>query len=177
MGQYYIAIILDESGKIIRTWVRPGRHLLGHNKLMEHSYIGNEFMAVVENLLCPEGMFYKSRLVWAGDYADSEVASDKNLYHMAEDFAGRESVDVQHADLSTYGYIVNHTMKLYVDKNLKFEDDIHPLSLLTAEGNGRGGGDYSGASENLVGTWARDVISLEKTVPDGFVELKCPFHE
>jgi hypothetical protein len=178
MGQGYNAIILDESGNIIRTWINPHNYNNGY-KLMEHSYIGNNFVSVVEFLLSPEGMFYKSRLVWAGDYADTELTSDddNNLYHMSFDLGGRESVGLPKADTSTYRYIVNHTKKLYVDKNLEFSGNIHPLPLLTAEGNGRGGGDYSGASEDLVGTWARDVISVEKDLPAGFTELECPFGE
>ena len=35
---------------------------------------------------------------------------------------------------------------------------VHPLPLLTAEGNGRGGGDYWGSNQRFVGTWARDFI-------------------
>lgn len=175
MGQGYNAIILDESGKIIRTWVNPHNYNNGY-KLMEHSYIGNNFVSVVESLLCAEGMFYKCRLVWAGDYADEE-ADGNNLYSTALESESKQSVGLAKADMSAYRYIVNHTKKLYVDKNLEFSGNIHPLPLLTAEGNGRGGGDYSGASEDLVGTWARDVISLEKDLPVGFKELECPFGE
>ena len=54
---------------------------------------------------------------------------------------------------------------------------IHPLPLLTAEGNGRGGGDYYGSDMELVGTWARDVISVERQVPEGYSELVCNFTE
>ena len=171
-----MAIILDESGKIIRTWVHPHNYGNGY-KLMEHSYIGTRFMAVVEFLLSPEGMFYKSPLVWAGDYADSEVDTDKNLHDIASDLVGRESIGLTYTATSSYRYIVNHTKKLYVDKNLDFGGNIHPLSLLTAEGNGRGGGDYSGSFEDHIGTWARDVISVEKDPLDGFKELECPFSE
>jgi hypothetical protein len=35
---------------------------------------------------------------------------------------------------------------------------------LTAEGNGRGGGDWKG--DGPVGSWARDVISAETERPD-----------
>ena len=51
-------------------------------------------------------------------------------------------------------------------------ENIH---LLTAEGNGRGGGDYNGPDLELVGTWARDVISVEGLVPEGYTELVCKF--
>jgi hypothetical protein len=49
--------------------------------------------------------------------------------------------------------------------------------LLTAEGNGRGGGDYKGSNEHLVGTWARHVISVEKEIPDDYAEFICEFSE
>ena len=71
MGQGYKAIILasePHKGKeVIRTWVDPHAHDNGY-KLMEHSYIGNNFVEALEYLISPLGMFYKSRLVWSGDY-------------------------------------------------------------------------------------------------------------
>ena len=48
---------------------------------------------------------------------------------------------------------------------------VHPLPLLTCEGNGRGGGDYRPEDHPLIGIWARDVISVEKEKPDGYVEI------
>lgn len=42
--------------------------------------------------------------------------------------------------------------------------------------NGRGGGDFRG-SNNYVGTWARDVISVESKKPQGFTEIKPNFAE
>jgi hypothetical protein len=72
-----------------------------------------------------------------------------------------------------YRFIVNHSKQLYVDKwkvqnvNNLF---IHPLPLLTAEGNGLSGGDYHGNSK-LVGSWARDIISVEYAAPQGFQEI------
>jgi hypothetical protein len=74
-----------------------------------------------------------------------------------------------------YHYIVNHTKKQYVDK--RKQKLYHPLPLLTAEGNGRGGGDFKGKGEELIGTWARDVLSVEKVIPDNYTELICEFQE
>ena len=61
---------------------------------------------------------------------------------------------------------------MFVDKNKVPEiqgwdgTKIHPLPLLTSEGNGMGGGDFRGDDENeIVGSWARDVISVEKDSP------------
>ena len=176
MGQYYVAVILDESGKIIRTFLDSSQYNNGA-KLTEHSYIGNQYMTAVESLLSPEGMFYKSRVVWAGDYADPEPELGATLHDLAlEEFNFGKASCVAKKDMEPYRYIVNHTKKLYVDKNLEHNDfGYHPLSLLTAEGNGRGGGDYKGQNADLVGQWARDVLSVEREFPEGYTELECDF--
>ena len=179
MGQGYVAIILaSKQGpkEIIRTWVDPHQHNNGY-KLMEHSYIGNEFVEAIETLIRPEGMFYKSRLVWAGDYADNEEGVDENLYTQCfnKTNEGKLSYPAE-SNMSTYRYIVNHTKNQYVIKNPEKPYTIHPLPLLTAEGTGRGGGDYRGDDE-LVGTWARDIISVEQECPVGYSKLVCEFSE
>ena len=159
MGQYYLTVILAEKSEkeYIRTFLEPLMYSNG-SKLTEHSYIGNNFMTIVENLIGPNGMFYRSRIVWAGDYADTEPNSENNLYKMCEAKTPFESTE----PIVSYAYIVNHTKKVYIKKN----GDFHPLPLLTAEGNGRGGGDYDGPNMDMIGTWARDVISMEKDAPD-----------
>ncbi len=185
MGQYYLTIFLAEAGTAgSKEHIRA--YMCGYNyncgvKLMEHSWIGNKFMSAVEHALSPEGGFYKSRVVWAGDYADHEADCEKNLYKMA-DAQDHKNVSPPDRIMHEYRYIVNHTKKQYVDKeSVKAEPThglrIHPLSLLTAEGNGQGGGDYRGHEEHMVGIWARDVISVEKTVPEGFEELVVEFME
>lgn len=182
MGQYYYAVLLAEAGvkpdgEHIRAWLSA--HDYGNGvKLTEHSYVGNKFMSAVEHLLCPDGAFYKSRIVWAGDYADVEPGTDKNLYHLALEQAYK-AVAPPDRLMDEYRYIVNHTKKQYVDKDWMkagmYGLRINPLSLLTAEGNGAGGGDYRGPDEKFVGTWARDVISVEKVVPEGFTEMRYGF--
>jgi hypothetical protein len=167
MGQYYRAVILAENEDIIRCWLDAFSYDNGQ-KLMEHSYIGNEYMLAVEHLLSPEGMFYKSRLVWAGDYAENEPVGE-NLYTLTD----TKEPYHRKGDVKSHKYIVNHTKMEYVVKGTR----IHPLSLLTAEGNGSGGGDYYGIDEDLVGIWARDIISMEDEIPDGFTELVCGFKE
>ena len=182
MGQGYNAVILSDDGKIIRTYVHPHAYNNGY-KLVEHSYIGNNFMEAVESLICPTGMFYKSRLVWAGDYADVEPCG-KSLYELVD---GRPHSNPQvelsngKSVTSDYLYVVNHTKQEYMFKGPapsglgKQGQHLHCLSIMTAEGNGRGGGDYDGPGMELVGTWARDVISVEKEVPVGFIHVPNVF--
>jgi hypothetical protein len=73
-------------------------------------------------------------------------------------------------------YVVNHTKKEFIDKNRVLKDTdgykIHPLPLMTCEGNGQGGGDFFGEDpKGLVGSWARDLISIEGQKPEGFTEI------
>lgn len=155
-------------------------------KLMEHSYIGNKLMLCVEKLLIPGGAWYKKPIVWAGDYAAPEEGTDSNLYDMSEDevtegeqisFKIKNPKPLTEAQSKRYRFIVNHTTKQFVDKDSVPSKGngwkIHPLSLLTAEGNGGGGGDFHGRDrKGLVGSWARNIISMEKEVPAGYKEMK-----
>jgi hypothetical protein len=172
MGQYYLAVILGEKGahskEIIRQAVNPHNYNNGA-KLLEHGYVGNNFMEAVESLLMPNAPFFKSRLVWAGDYADPE-ADGKTLYETAY-----ENPDLFSIKLSTARsarYVINHTKQVYF---LKEPYKIHPLCILTAEGNGSGGGDYYGPNDDLSGTWARDVISVEDIAPSDYTLQKFSF--
>jgi hypothetical protein len=83
-------------------------------------------------------------------------------------------INPQEKDTTIYRYIINHSKKQFVDKMAsKAEEEgmkYHPLPLLTCEGNGRGGGDYRGDSP-LIGSWARDVISVEVEAPADYKEL------
>lgn len=174
MGQYYIPMILGvkDVKEFIRLWLDA--HMYGTGlKLTEHSYIGNSVVSAFEYQISEDGPFYKSRVVWAGDYASTEPESDLNLYQMArKDEEKRQQPPTR--DTSCYRYIVNHTKKQYVDKQA-LKSDFHPLPLLTCEGNGAGGGDYRRHNEELCGTWARDIVSVNRTQPEGYSEIQCGF--
>ncbi len=77
----------------------------------------------------------------------------------------------------TAKYLVNYDRKEFIDKTKVPKDNngwrIHPLPLLTCEGNGRGGGDFRGESD-LIGLWARNsigVISSKTKIPKDFKEI------
>ncbi len=178
MGQYYKVIFLSDTKydiEIIRFWICPGTYRNGI-KLMEHSYFNNMLLNAVQDLLSPNGCFYKSRIVWAGDYADGEPSTGQNLYHMAESKESTYFPSTNKIEYRMNSYLVNHTKEEYVDmKKLSYGTDllIHPLPLLVAEGNGYGGGDYSGNNQEMCGRWARDIISFEEECPDKYNEI-CP---
>ena len=190
MGQYFKIVFLSDNGEFIRAYISP-RSYDGGSKLMEHSWIGSAVLKIVEMLLSPQGMFYKSRIVWAGDYAEPEknyVASDDdgtgNLYYITDNYPCKEltrynlthpvspDFDPYIADLR---YIANHTKRLYVDKHRSDDKEtdfiIHPLPLLTYDGEQA----YYGSNEQLCCTWARDVISMETQAPEEYTELICNF--
>lgn len=195
MGQYYLPIFLDDkldTDEKILAFMSPHKYENGL-KLMEHSWLKNDFVNTVERLLSPRGKYSKKRLVWAGDYADDEptlnsYSPEGNLY----DFC-IESLEIKPKAINTpmrYRYLLNHTKKQFVDKikapidniwvdrdGKTYEYKIHPLPLLTCEGNGRGGGDYRSDNTEYVGIWARDSISVGNRIPEGYTEIVPNFKE
>jgi hypothetical protein len=154
-------------------------------KLMEHSYLKNKMMLCVEALLIEGGEWHKTPIVWAGDYSDA-VRGDLNYSDMCSSTDEGEHIakelipkPLTQKQAKEFRFIVNHTKKEFVDKTKVPSNDgwqIHPLSLLTSAGNGRGGGDFRGENE-FVGTWAADVISVEKEIPADFKEIVPNFIE
>jgi hypothetical protein len=185
MGQYYTPVNIETMGYLYSHDYDNGL------KLMEHSWVDNPFVRAVEKLLAEGGAWHKGRIVWAGDYADNEdvskilsVSQQRLLEHKSDE--GCEwnlngIVEVVGRKLrpkvpeTGHRYIINHTKGQYVDVQAGKKDgdgwQIHPLPLLTCEGNGRGGGDYRGdTTSGLVGFWARDEISVANEIPDGMVK-------
>jgi hypothetical protein len=176
MGQYYKPICLDTQ-QFLETWsYNQGA------KLMEHSWIGNTFVGLVENLIAKGGGWHGLRIVWAGDYADPEPYGElddktketNNLYQNLVD----ENEIKPELKKKRYRFLVNMDTNEFVDMNKvpvsstykKTKFRIHPLPLLTCEGNGRGGGDYH--KENpLIGKWARQRITIQNTKPKNKTEV------
>lgn len=189
MGQYYKPVVLapkkDGILEMVIAWVyshEVKNRYKGHNgkyftsgnglKLMEHSWLGNKFVKCFESLIKDN----PQRIVWGGDYAESEKEMNAqgekvNLYNLCED--GNKVLPKPAKGENRY--IINHTKETFVDKRKVPANDgwrIHPLSLLTCEGNGQGGGDYFAKDEHgIIGSWARDVISVSNKKPKGFTEL------
>lgn len=155
-------------------------------KLMEHSWMNNPMVLIVESFLLPGNPWHKQPIVWAGDYADGEFHNtynwmdhegnirthEENLYDFCGDHNKIKPKQVRLA--KRYRYILNHTTNQYVDKTKVPADKdgwrIHPLPLLTCDGNGRGGGDYRGDNA-IVGSWVRHNISVDAVIPEGYTEL------
>ena len=205
MGQYYFPAILDNDGVVI--WTARSFDYGSGSKLMEHSWLGGRFTAAVEVKL----LHQPHRLVWAGDYADVKdgeklifsqccelVQKEQEMKKAKESistnnegppnsyiisFGSRANRAVKHDE--SHNYIVNHDKKEIVKLDslptTGYGEKVHALPLLTAEGNGRGGGDYEGMDEDKVGSWARDLISVETEATidqyrtNGFTTIKVRF--
>ena len=198
MGQYYMPVSLTSDKQNVKSYVYSHHitsryrgydgkmHTSGQGlKLMEHSYLKNKMMLCVEALLIEGGEWHKTPIVWAGDYSDP-VRNEMNYSDMCDstdegEHVARELIPkpLTAKQQKEFQFIVNHTKKEFVDKKKVPSVDgwqIHPLSLLTSSGNGRGGGDFRGDND-FVGTWAADVISVEKEIPTDFKEIVPNFKE
>ena len=163
MGQYFRGAILKINHKLAKQpvlfAVRPSEYS-NLAKLMEHSYIGNTYVnAYMEMISDTDGMYFGYPVVWIGDYADD--VKDKDYYDLANKISDKNQgcSDKVKGD-KEYKYLVNFSKKEYVviPKYNSTIYQMHPLSLLTAYGNGGNGGDYSGKCQNEVGIWAFDKI-------------------
>ena len=175
MGQYYKPINLDK-----KQWVSSHEYDNGL-KLMEHSWIGNTFVSVVENLIAAGGAWCGDRIVWAGDYADEEKGRKNNLYTII----GTDKNKIKPGVIKrNFRYVVNLDTEEFVDtkkvplsdvytddKGKEWPFQMHPLPILTCEGNGRGGGDFR-KDDVMVGIWARHRVTVSKTKPKGYTEIE-----
>ena len=174
MGQYYKPIILTRNDNVKKWWYSHDHD--NGLKLMEHSYIGNNFVAEVEKYLFRN----PQKLVWAGDYADEE-ADGNTLYSKCKENKTYQKESLPWPGWFDPQFIINHFRREFVDLSkcpwiYNGWGRIHPLPLLTCEGNGRGGGDFRG-EDKYVGTWARDRIEVSSLEPENYEELIPNFIE
>ena len=206
MGQYYNPSILKKNWKTAKNSVMASLKCYDFDngaKLMEHSYVGNWFVMAMCFLLHLE-KYFGSPFVWSGDYADHVQTNsgkhdiyDDASHFIYEDYDSETNNNKSCKytkllnEIPSYdelkkmgfdgGYIVNLTKKVYVEvpkKKLNDEYIVHPLPLLTADGNSRGGGDYR-LDDERVGSWKFDRIGFALNITpykdfkkvDGFFEL------
>jgi hypothetical protein len=174
MGQYYNPCILTENKRQVKAWVYS--HDFGSGlKLMEHSWLKNDFVKAFENLIIDKPEF----VVWCGDYANNVKGCKTNLYDRCKDDAKVTPSDKP--KIPQTRYVINHDKKEFVDKTKLIEDNegwrVHPLPLLTCNSNGRGGGDFRVDQEKnqgnvkLIGKWAYNLISVSSKKPKGYKEI------
>jgi hypothetical protein len=190
MGQYYYVRIERDNKEVIffnrGTLLEDGSEEYMLAKLMEHSYFGNSATDTVCSLLESA----PAKITWVGDYADDDVNSklgSKRRKKIYKETMEAKCVPLPHKKIDYRNKFLINTDKLeYVSFDNYLKDEkilgekliIHPLPLLTAIGNGQGGGDYHrGTFMEFVGSWADDRLVISKTVPKHYTELEIFFKE
>lgn len=187
MGQYYKGVILPkdyrENVQAVAEVAETAWDWQNGAKLMEHSYINNEYVQMYVSLLANQFNGYP--FVWCGDYADdirchiegkTQSVIDEEYEDELIPYTFKPKTKVKGVPTVNIRYVYNYDTKEYVDLET-VEGDIHPLPLLTCSGNGRGGGDYWGQDNKNVGRWAYNHIGAGNEIPEGFTELKTKFKE
>ena len=214
MGQYYMPTLIAKDGTISTLYSHDYDNGL---KLMEHSYIGNNFV----NAVCTQIWKNPMKVAWIGDYSNIPWEGTYTKHISRDDFEEiyykiwRNEQEPFRIHPKPRGYLtmkkrrrylINHTTKEYVDlesyieenkwhkksewrtyannrvinnKTYEYDACIHPLPLLTACGNGRGGGDYRDCFSDYekVGSWAFCEIELTRVKPKGYNLVKYYFSE
>jgi len=179
MGQYYRPVLNDGNKTTIYNRDVDGEYTMA--KLTEHSWWKNKLMKAIS-----EKLYQKpSRLIWCGDYAEDDEVRMTNL--TVKDIWECDGEEIKSTDFNIDNlFLCNHDKKEYVNlaiyKQQSIDKDgwvLHPLSLLTAIGNGRGGGDYWADCPNAdkIGIWAWNLISLETEPSIDYIEFEVVFKE
>ena len=174
MGQYWRGGLLNVSAKVEKTedsvkitdavveFSACAHDVDNGLKLMEHSWLTNCYV----NLFVKRLRKKPARVVWAGDYGDEFTINGVHAYNYLSEYESK--VADEKVDTPEPRYLINYDKKEFVDTTKGRANDygwvIHPLPLLTANSNGRGGGDYDDEND-YIGTWYADVIRAADKLP------------
>jgi len=185
VGQYYKFINLDKKEKCDRNRFPM--------KLTEHSYVGNDYCNDILTLLSNE--WKGDRVIHVGDYAsyddpsltshlisklNREFNQTDSFYFYSDTFEDIEPNKVN----KKIRYVYNLDKKEYLDLyhqpiiNVWYDGSkaafakFNSFALLTACGNGQGGGDYSGCNEMKIGAWAGDHFVTSERKLDMYKDYK-----
>lgn len=204
MGQYFKVVNLTKKQVISPRSFGAGIKIMEHswteNNMMafvEKAMSYNGAVLNGENI-----NWCNDKVVWVGDYSNGQFFFNllqneclfTNLYEFVSDtemqsktgIIFEELVNINDEDFTSqerYKYIMNTTKGEYVNlyKLPKPTPDawiIHPLSLLTQDITGSGGGDYDGESgREYLGRWYGDNIMAVNSVGTLYSEIKPNFYE
>ena len=204
MGQYYIATVIDESDNI--ETLHPHDFDNGA-KLMEFSLCGNLFVNAVLSLIHNKrakvafiGDYADEPFGDSEDFYTSVMPKETYERYYQAAWSGYEKLKLRKyhipessktlLETDTFGtYLVNHDRGEYIDIAAYIKASkvfqwnhwwaINPLPLLTACGNGLGGGDFNSryiGSEN-VGLWAFATLEYTSLIPLEYKQVSFVFKE
>ena len=189
MGQYYEVYNRTKNEKIIHDF-----DVIGGMKLTEHSYVGNNLAVFLRKKLATD--WKGDRIYHIGDYASPEDGTQtaSKMWDGADNILNNAvSIKCPMAyedEILEYPIVINHDTKEYIDIRDADVTDYwidkdgkvwlfyyDPLLLLTACGNGLGGGDYRGSNEELIGSWAGDRLEASSSKPEGYEPFVPHFYD
>jgi len=188
MGQYYKVIIRRNGKDTVYNRDVDGEYTMA--KLMEHSWWRNDFCCAFAKTLLDK----PTNVCWCGDYAEEDECEELGFdYKKVWGRNKGRGIKSTKFTLSDVKYLINNDKKIYLDLQKYYERCnkkeeyqgqfydwcIFPISLLTALGNDRGGGDFHEGNEGYsdVGAWAFDEIYVSNTLPEGYKEEIYTFIE
>jgi hypothetical protein len=184
MGQYYKIVNIDK-----KEYFNPESL-----KLMEFSWVGNYGISKLFKLL--RTSWKSDRVIIVGDYYSDDDDnffgySKEDLTFATED--GEQYFGFYHVDKSSEwkevsintdeiseGFFINEDTNQYVDLSKLisgYDNMVVSPTVLLACGNGRGGGDYRGSDEELIGNWAGCRVSFSSKKPFNKEEIFLRFKE
>jgi len=208
MEQYYEPTIIYQDGSIASLYSHAYGSGL---RLMDHSWISNYLVNAVYSKILNKprriawiGDYSKDEYETCGEAYTKHLGLEdfmKCYSHVWKYEDEKESIPPSmytQEDLNLINdktkemYLVNHDLKEYLDLGSYIERCtvkdgnwagwcVNPLPLLTACGNGRGGGDFYCNDTNIgheqVGIWAFDELELTSAIPDSYHECSYTFVE
>ena len=189
MGQYYMPILGNVYGGQCKVFDRSVNGEYTFAKLLEHSWWNNTFVNAFSEFLYNN----PGRVCWVGDYA-TEPDDFKLNVPAAIPRPNYKKVWGKNVNLLTCApsdftldgkFLVNFDTRQFIDldeyKATSVGSNgwtIHPLPLLTAIGNGRGGGDFhNGVGYDKIGSWAWQLLAFLDQPPKDFNKADIRFIE
>ena len=189
MGQYFMPILGDLYGLNCKVFDRSIDGQYTFAKLMEHSWWQNPFVNSFSEFLYNN----PCRVCWVGDYAtendDFNFKLPATIVRPNYKKVWGKRVSYLTCQLSDFTlddkFLINYDTHQFIDLN-KYKAKsvnsdgwiVHPLPLLTAVGNGRGGGDFhDGVGFEFVGSWAWHLLAFLDSAPKDFSKADIAFIE
>lgn len=189
MGQYYMPILGDAYGLNCKVFDRSVNRQYTLAKLLEHSWWQNNFVNAFSEFLYNN----LGRVCWVGDYAtepdDFNLNVPTAIPRPNYKKVWGKNVRYHSCQLSDFTpdgkFLVNFDARQFIDldeyKTNSVGSDgwvIHPIPLLTAIGNDRGGGDFhSGVGYKHIGSWAWQLLAFLDHPPKDFRKADIRFIE
>lgn len=180
MSQCFIPISLDKMQKLTLGPLEESS-----DTLVGYCFDNYFYMNKIEKLLSEDGPWYKTSIIWAGEYTPTSKYMDdfqliskhlggtNNIYTIAIR-AFKDALDMVNDEMHIVRYLFNDTKKEYVDLDLCDNDHawLHPLPLLTVSCDLSSEDIKPEYLNEYVGSWCGDSIFATLERPESMHEYK-----